>query len=269
MDLRIGCSGWSYRGWINNFYPQGTKPGNYLKLYSRVFDSVEIDSTFYRIPSISMVKAWHDATPEGFVFTAKMPGEITHERRLADSGDILDRFISVIRELAGKLGMILIQLSPSFDYSSGMKNLRRFLPDLPQDLNFAVEFRHNSWFNDDALALLQEYSVTNAWSEIPGVHNNFRLTTPGIYLRLVGDRSIQEETFGTVQKDRTSLVREWAGKVNERKDEVRHAFIFANNHFQGFGPFTVNLFKESMGLEPADWKSINSTQVPDRQKTLF
>lgn len=269
MDFRVGCSGWSYSGWLRNFYPAGTKPGDYLKLYSSVFNTVEIDSTFYRIPGKSMVEGWKNATPSDFLFTAKLPREITHERRFRDSKAILARFTESMRILGSKLALILIQLPPSMKREKNVDNLASFISMLPDDLRYAMEFRHYSWFTDDVLSMLSDNKVTFAWSEIRDlVPANF-LTTGTIYLRLVGDRTIQESDFGNVMRDRSGIISEWAGEIMKRKEEVKHAFIFANNHFQGFGPFTVNLFRESLGLEKTDWTAKMQASVPDNQKTLF
>lgn len=269
MEVRIGCSGWSYRGWLNNFYPPGTKPGDYLKLYSRVFNVVEIDSTFYRIPKESMVNSWRNSTPDDFRFTAKLPQEITHERKLINSEEVLERFISVIRGLGSKLEYIVIQFPPSFSSRKGLEPLRSFVSVLPSDLKFAMEFRHRSWFTDNILSLLSDNGITTVWSEIEGLEPNRSLTSDSIYLRLVGDRSIPEDKFGTVQKDRSETIKSWSDEIMARKDEVKHAFVFANNHFQGFGPFTVNVFRQSLGMETVDWNLKMKRIAPDNQRTLF
>ncbi len=269
MEYRIGCSGWSYSGWLRNFYPAGTKAGDYLKLYSRVFDTVEIDSTFYRIPSVSMVDGWNKVTPAGFRFTAKMPKLITHEEKLLNSGSHLDDFMDVMKGLGEKLAFLVIQLPPSFRREEGYDRLKSFISVLPSYFSYAVEFRHGSWFTDDVYSMLSDSGITLAWSELHGLAPHMDLTSDSVYLRLVGDRSIPEEKFGTAQKDRTAVAGKWADEIARRKDEVRHAFVFANNHFQGFGPFTVNLFRQSAGMEPVDWGLKMRSIVPDRQKTLF
>src|SRR5437660_1032933 len=111
----MGCSGWSYQDWVGPFYPRDAKPGEYLKLYSNVFNAVEIDSTYYRTPSPLMVANWRKKTPETFLFTAKFPKKITHELKLRDSLAQLERYYKSISELREKLGPLLIQLPPSFN----------------------------------------------------------------------------------------------------------------------------------------------------------
>lgn len=269
MELRIGCSGWSYEGWVGPFYPMNAKPSSFLELYSRVFDTVEIDSTFYRIPKISTVKSWRDSTPDDFFFSPKFPKEITHEKELENVDRLLRMFIEPILNLSQKLGPVLIQLSPSFTFEHGFKRLKQFISDLPSNIHYAIEFRHDSWFRDEIYSLLQKSDMTLVWSEMPSVHVPKILTSSTAYLRMIGDRSIKEENFGTIQKDRTETIKIWADEIKNKEDEIEKAFVFSNNHFQGFSPATANLFRESLGLKIIDWNFGIRTASPERQKTLF
>ena len=269
MELRIGCSGWSYKGWVGPFYPRNKGADSFLELYSRVFDTVEIDSTFYRIPEESMVYKWRNSTPDGFLFAPKMPKKITHEMNLLNAEPVLDSFIDAIRGLGRKLGPVLIQLPPFFAYETGYESFRNFITDLPQDVEFAVEFRHDSWFREDVFRLLEKYNVTLAWSEIPIVKPIKELTTNSVYLRMIGDRSIPEANFGRIQKDRPSEIRKWASEIKMREQDLEKAFIFSNNHFQGFSPATANLFREALGLKKIDWNLKVRTSDPEKQRTLF
>lgn len=269
MEVRVGCSGWSYRGWVGPFYPKNTKQEDYLRVYSHIFSTVEIDSTFYGIPSTDTVRSWKKATPENFVFCPKMPKAITHDMRLRDSDANLDRFLSVIKELGSKLGTFLIQMPPSFTFKRDHKNLESFLSVLPESNSYALELRNPSWFRDDLYRMLEDNGVTLVWSEIPNVAIPPVATSESAYIRFVGDRTIREEDFGSVQKDRSGTIKKWADRLESQKANIRHAFVFANNHFQGFGPFTVRLFSETMGLEKVDFPQGPETVISDKQKTLF
>ncbi|MGC8618668.1 MAG: DUF72 domain-containing protein, partial [Thermoplasmata archaeon] len=149
MDIRTGCSGWNYSQWVGPFYPRGTKPSDYLKVYSRIFDIVEIDSSFYRIPDAIIVESWRNSTPEGFLFTAKMPQSVTHDLRLRNASREASSFVERIGILKNKIACILIQLPPSLSYKEGFPRLKTFLEDLPPGFSYAIEFRHDSWFRDD------------------------------------------------------------------------------------------------------------------------
>src|SRR5439155_6323943 len=153
--LRIGCSGWSYQDWVGPFYPRDAKPGDYLKLYSNVFNAVEIDSTYYRTPSPLMVANWRKITPEAFVFTAKFPKKITHELKLRDSLAQLERYYKSISELREKLGALLIQLPPSFNYKKDKEALEIFVGQIDTKYKHAIEFRNKSWFKPDIYKLLE------------------------------------------------------------------------------------------------------------------
>ncbi|HEV2389881.1 MAG TPA: DUF72 domain-containing protein, partial [Nitrososphaerales archaeon] len=163
METHLGTSGWSYKEWEGPFYPKGEK--RKLTYYSKFFDTVEIDSTFYGYPSAGMILGAARSTPPGFVFSAKIPKLITHEKKLdlekgvkEDLFKLMHLMVPLIEE--GKLGPLLIQLPPSFRYSDGMKKLGNFLGVLPTDASFAVEFRNKSWLGKaDALDLLRGHNV--------------------------------------------------------------------------------------------------------------
>ena len=148
--IRLGAQGWNYPAWEGPFYPERTRAADYLSVYARAFDTVEVDSTFYAVPAAKTVRGWHDRTPDGFTFSPKMPQEITHEMRLSeDAFPILDGFCERIRGLGRKLAVCLIQLPPQFEANRpNAIRLRQFLERLPRDIRFAVEFRRREWFVD-------------------------------------------------------------------------------------------------------------------------
>jgi uncharacterized protein YecE (DUF72 family) len=147
MQLYVGCSGWSYSVWLGHFYPAKTESKHFLEYYSKVFDYVEIDSSFYRIPNTFMTNRWAKVTPDNFRFTAKFPKSITHDKRLGQGADIdMEYFHKAMIPLERKLGCLLLQLPPSLTMKEGFKKLQ----NLPFDKRFryALEARHKSWFDD-------------------------------------------------------------------------------------------------------------------------
>ena len=269
-EYRIGCSGWSYKAWSGSFYPATAKAGDFLSLYSRVFDTVEIDSTFYSIPPASVVSNWAKVVPNGFLFSSKMPGKITHENRLTNVEVLLDKFLESIGNLGNKLAIILIQLPPSFSYQRDFHSLKGFLEILPNEFEYAVEFRHPSFFRDDVYTTLEKSNVTLAWSEIPMTKNPGVSTSPKAYLRLVGDRSIKDEDFGRIQKDRDHEMTGWAEKLKAARDDIEKAYVYSNNHFQGFGPGTANMFLSKLGIPESDLNMLlDKKENSSIQKTLF
>lgn len=162
--VRIGAQGWNYNAWTGPFYPPGTRPADFLTVYARAFDTVEVDSTFYAIPPEKTVRGWGERTPGDFVFALKLPREITHERRLRDSEEVAGTFFARARTLGPKLGPILIQLAPDFGPGE-LPALAAFLPTLPRDLRVAIEFRHRGWIHEGVLALLAEHRVALVLSD--------------------------------------------------------------------------------------------------------
>ena len=137
--LRIVFSGWSYKDWQGIFYPKGLPAKDYLSHYSRVFDCVEIDSSFYRIPNQFMVTQWRNNTPDGFLFSPKLPKKITHENKLKNSESTLVYFYSVLSKLKDKLGPITIQLPPSIKLSTHGDTMKEFISQLSPEFKHAVQ----------------------------------------------------------------------------------------------------------------------------------
>jgi len=262
LSLRIGCSGWSYEDWVGPFYPKDTEPNEYLSLYSKVFDCVEIDSTFYRAPSPSMVQQWYSNTPVGFLFAPKLPKRITHDQHLEDVSSYFTHFTRTLGQLNEKLGPFVIQLPPSFKLSKHERALANFLAELDPNSRYAIEFRHKSWFNPATEKLLESKNVCQVWSVNQYLSTPAAVTSDMIYLRLVGDRKITE--FKETQRDQTELMRTWKEALENVGASVKERFVFFNNHFAGFGPASVNEFRRLMGLVELDWKGLQGGPVPQR-----
>jgi uncharacterized protein YecE (DUF72 family) len=257
--IHVGCSGWSYEDWVGPFYPKDAKPKDFLKLYSSVFDSVEIDSSFYRIPNSFMISQWKKNTPEGFLFCPKFPKKITHELKLQNISSTLDFFYKTLAGLGNKLGPLVLQMPPSFRYEKGMKDLTNFFSkDMKSPFRHAIEFRHASWFRDDVYKLLESNNVSLCWSinqylkETPT-----KLTSNFVYARMVGERDIT--TFNQKQKDRSKESKEMAESIKSFAGSIDDAFIFFNNHFAGFGPESVNEFRRLSGLMEMDYSKLSTS----------
>jgi len=173
--IRIGTQGWNYDAWVGPFYPTGTRPPDFLSVYSRAFDTVEVDSTFYAVPSVNTVRGWAERVPNRFTFALKLPREITHERRFRDCEDVASLFFDRVRELGSKLGPILIQLGPDFTPRE-LPALASFLPLLPPDLHVAIEFRHRGWIHEGIVALLAEHRVAIALTDARWIPRRTMLT---------------------------------------------------------------------------------------------
>jgi uncharacterized protein YecE (DUF72 family) len=153
--LYLGTSGWSYADWEGTLYPAGIPAGSRLAEYARHYATVEIDSTFYGTPRRSTVQKWREVVPEGFLFTAKFPQEVTHERQLVNVRIEAEGFVHTMQALEDRLGPLLLQLPPSFTVEA-MGVLEDFLTNLPDGFRYAVEVRHRSWLGSDLPEMLRE-----------------------------------------------------------------------------------------------------------------
>jgi uncharacterized protein YecE (DUF72 family) len=237
---------------------------DFLKYYSQVFDFVEIDSSFYNAPNVFMTKRWASLTSDNFRFTAKFPRSITHEKRLAadaDSEKELRYFFDVMRPLRTKLLALLLQLPPSLTAKEGVKKLEILTNMLDQDFRYAIEFRHQSWFERSVYRLLSDNNISLAWSQLDDIQTPAELTSDFVYLRFIGDRSIDEREFGRIQKDRSKDLKMWSNSLDRVKDKATLAIVAANNHYAGFGPATANSFRKMVGLEEVVWEEMKQNRL--------
>ncbi|HJR47454.1 MAG TPA: DUF72 domain-containing protein [Nitrososphaeraceae archaeon] len=268
MQYHIGCSGWSYTAWLGPFYPSKLENTDWLRYYSQIFDYVEIDSSFYRMPNKFMVKNWVKKTPDNFRFTAKFPKIITHDKHLVDVNEEVCTFLNNMEPLQEKTLALLIQLPPSMEIMPGLEGLKELLPYLDGRFRYAVEVRHSSWFQDLAYNFFTDNNICMAWSQLAHLRTPPIVTTDFLYVRFIGDRSIDEKDFGKIQKDRILEMKRWAnevkkaetGKIRGRRNEVNLAMIAANNHYAGFGPGTASLFRKMVGLSELSWENRNQLQ---------
>ena len=265
--IRLGTQGWNYDAWVAPFYPVGTRPADYLAVYARAFDTVEVDSTFYAVPPAKTVRGWYDRTPEEFSFALKLPQEITHERRLRDCADIAELFFDRARELGTKLGPVLVQLGPDFGPAE-LPALANMLPTLPRDIKFAIEFRQRAWINDGVLALLAEHGVALTLTDARWVPRKQMLALAGrptadfTYIRWMGgNRDIVD--YSRIQIDRSRELEQWAGVLATLAKVRVKVYGYVNNHFAGHSPQTVRELQRLLGQTPKEPESLGE------QMTLF
>ncbi|MDV3293864.1 MAG: DUF72 domain-containing protein [Nitrososphaerales archaeon] len=232
-EIRIGTSGWSYAEWVGVFYPSSST--NKLSFYSKIYDTAEIDSTFYAFPSKGLVLGWTRYSPEDFVFSAKLPRTITHEKKLElkrGAEAEMVRFLSLMKPLmsSGKLGPLLIQLPPSFSYGTDFGKLRSFLEVLPDDVKFAVEFRHPSWLREEVWSLLRERNVANVIVDEPLLPPETIVTADFAFIRWHGRGQRPWYNYRYTERELSS----WTPKVKEVAGRVKKTYGYFNNHFRGF-----------------------------------
>jgi uncharacterized protein YecE (DUF72 family) len=259
-EIRIGTSAFSASGWPGAFYPKGMKSADHLNYYSTRFDTVEVDSSFYRCPTIEAVNKWALKTPPGFIFSLKIPHIITHKKILLDCHREFEQFIDTVHILDGKLGPMLLQFPffsrDVFDNDAQfVARLKAFFRKLPRigGCRFAVEIRNKYWLKPRLLDLLRENNlalVLQAHSYMPGpveIFENFDpITADFAYVRLLGDRKGIEKLTTVWNRtiiDRTEELQSWVTVCDKIQKRGIPQYIYANNHYAGFSPATVDLFR--------------------------
>ena len=254
--VRLGTQGWNYTAWLGVFYPSGTRPTDFLSVYARAFDTVEVDSTFYAIPATTTFESWAARTPDHFTFALKLPQAITHEKRLQDAEEETALFLSRARVLGPKLGPILLQMGPDFGIAE-LPALATYLATLPRDLRFAIEFRQRSWIVPEVAELLTEHRVSLALSDGRWIPRETVLrlaelpTADFHYIRWMGpDRAITD--FSRIQFDRSREVELWGDALSRIVRAGRDIYGYVNNHFAGHSPQTARELQRLVGQEPVD-----------------
>jgi uncharacterized protein YecE (DUF72 family) len=240
MEVLIGTSGWTFKDWIGAFYPADAQSHALLGLYSRHFRTVEVDSTFYGTPRASAVEAWRKKTPEEFVFSLKVPREITHDALLKDRGPQMEEFVDRVRPLGPKLGCILIQLPPYFT-GRHFDHLAGFVGALPGDLDFAVEFRHRDLFRDETYDLLRSRRVAMVHT-----HRAKRtlLTADFHYVRWLGNRAEPMPDFSREHRSREEDHARWVALFRDLPPDLRRVYGYFNNHYTGHSPAAAKTFSK-------------------------
>lgn len=260
MDWHLGTMGFSYDEWRNGvFYPAGMQPRQYLGYYAQRFNAVEMDSTFYATPSESAVRRWMEVTPPDFKICPKVPRRITHELRLHGAQEELAHFLETMRLLRGNLGPIVLQFPPDFTFDS-VGALVTFLPLLPADLRFAVEFRHRSWVRRETALLLQPHRL--CWVAADYVHlpKTVQRTTDFLYLRFIGPHG-QFASKNRELVDKTADLQSWYAQIQPHLGAMTAVYAFFNNDYAGFSPATCNKFKRLVGLEPGEIRPLQQGRL--------
>jgi uncharacterized protein YecE (DUF72 family) len=242
VEPYIGSMGWSYKFWP--LY-EGLKPSEYLKRYSENFNSVEINSSFYRIPSRRVVENWADQVLEGFRFTAKFPQSISHAPDLDYEEGKLEAFLRNISGLGEKLGPLLLQLPARFKADKeGV--LGDFLSGLPPRHTYAVEFRHIGWFNDETYRLLREHNISLVQVEHPKMATVSELTADFAYIRWEGDRKQVEGERGYVELDRGEETLRWAESINALHEEGLTVYGYFSKFYSGYPVSDILMLQKAL-----------------------
>lgn len=253
-ELYIGTSGWHYNDWTRLFYPSSITGYRELTFHAQHFNTVENNSSFYRIASENTYKTWNRMTPAHYKFSIKLNKFITHTHRLELTDEVVERTQFILRTtqvLDGKLGAILIQLPASFKYD--LARVKKFLDffvtevrALPHPFDIAIEFRNKYWFTEELFALLKRYNValvagqSSRWPEVR------RITANVAYIRMHGPGRLFASSYSKKQ------LQELAGYITNLPPSVVRVYVYFNNDFHGYALRNARDLAGLLGVSPAD-----------------
>lgn len=232
----IGTSGWHYDDWRKRFYPQELPKAKWLEFYTRHFPTVELNNSFYRLPSEAAFKNWYDSSPPDFTFAVKVSRYITHIKRLKNSEEAVDNFIQRARILGEKLGPLLYQLPPNMHRND--ETLNSFLSSLPQEFKHVIEFRHQSWLEEDVFAILRQHHAGLCVFDMPDFTCPLRATANFAYIRFHGSDSLYSSCYSDEELE------DWAKRISELAENLDSVFIYFNNDVEGFAVRNAETIKQ-------------------------
>jgi uncharacterized protein YecE (DUF72 family) len=245
-DWYLGTIGFTYPEWRGSFYPVGLPSNQSLSYYSRVFNAVEINTTFYGAQPPAQIERWSAMTPENFSFCLKAPKRITHELRLKNAGAEMRAFVESSLHLGPKFGAVLVQLPPSFQ-ADERATLEEFLKSLPDGARYAFELRHTSWYVPETAELLRRYNagwVALDYEELPV---DIMPTSNFLYFRWIGRHNVIPHP-GHEVLDRTERLQDWAARIKASMDGISTVFGFFDNDYAGHAPASCNRLKTLLDL---------------------
>jgi uncharacterized protein YecE (DUF72 family) len=226
--LRVGCSGWQYRHWRGHLYPKDLPQNRWFDHYASVFDTVEINNSFYRLPEASTFAAWKERAPVGFLYAVKASRYLTHMKKLKDPAEPIARFFERATCLGRKLGPVLYQLPPR--WPRDLARLEEFLRLLPRRFLHAVEFREPSWYGEETERALDRARVAMCLHDMKGSESPLRFVGPFVYVRFHGSGA----KYGGRYPD--SEIESWASRLAAALQEGRDVYAYFNNEWGGHAP---------------------------------
>ena len=231
--IRIGTSGYNYPEWKGRFYPEKLSAAKMLGYYAERLPTVEINYTFYRVPTVTILEGWAAQTPDAFVLTLKAPRRVTHIQRLRDVAEPVARFFEMAWVLGPKLGVVLFQLPPFLQKDAPL--LRAFVATLPAGACAAFEFRHASWFDDEIMGILRDRNLALCIADSEKLSAPVHITADYAYFRLRDEGYTPDD-----------LAR-WADVIRARTATCREVFVYFKHEDTGKGPEFAHLLRERLG----------------------
>jgi uncharacterized protein YecE (DUF72 family) len=272
-NMLVGTSSWSTPDWCGSFYPESIEPGEMIRIYSSKLPTVEIDSTWHYMPNTRMVDAWNSRTPDLFIFSAKVPKVISHEKYLEDCESELNEFLSVMSRMGDKLGPLVLQFpyvakgKDRQEYETGadfIKRLKGFIKLLPKEFKWGVEIRNSKWIGPALLDTLHSKEISLVFIDYYTMDPLYKLrhiegifTAPFVYVRFLGNHKSMDAAIKQAQnegkrkrewesllEDRTEQMKPWIPPIKDLAGRQIPIYIYFNNHYAGYAPGSVELFSK-------------------------
>jgi uncharacterized protein YecE (DUF72 family) len=241
MKYYVGCSGWHYEHWRGLYYPRELTKPEWLQFYARQFTTVELNNSFYKLPSEKAFTAWRESTPNNFIFAVKVSRFITHIKRLRNLDSAVENFLSRADFLGEKLGPLLYQLPPNMKRNDEL--LQNFLSSLPPKYQHVIEFRHESWIDDAVFDILRRYNVGLCVFDMPGFSCPLVATSDFAYVRFHGSEGLYSSCYSDEE------LSQWAQRIARLRQKVKASYIYFNNDAEAFAvenAITLRNFLQSL-----------------------
>jgi uncharacterized protein YecE (DUF72 family) len=238
-DVRIGCSGWTYKDWTGPFYPPGTRDRERLEYYATRFDTAEINASFYRLPSEATVAGWARRAPPGFVFAWKVSRYITHNKKLKDCADSVELVFGRMAPLGDRYGPALIQLPPQLRRND--QRLADFLALLPPGRRHTVEFRHPSWYDPAVFAILSDHDAALCISDHHSAPSPWAVTASWVYVRGHGPGGRYHGRYPPEE------LAAWERRIAGWRAEGRDVYAYFDNDIKSAAPFDAEALRARLG----------------------
>ena len=226
-DIRIGTSGYHYKHWVGPFYPPKTSPARMLEYYLQHFDTLELNNTFYKLPTPAAMESWRDAAPRNFIFAVKASRFITHNKKLKDPEHAIDNLLPRAELLGRKLGPVLFQLPPKWRVNTD--RLHELLEILPRSHRYAFEFRETSWMAPEVNRILRKSNAAFCIYELGGYHSPLEITADFAYIRLHGPAEGKYQgSYGDVR------LRQWARWIEQQATRLKAIYVYFDNDQAGY-----------------------------------
>jgi uncharacterized protein YecE (DUF72 family) len=234
--IYIGTSGWHYKHWKGTFYPEDIKDSEQLAYYIQHFSTVEINNSFYRLPTARTFRDWRKVTPKGFVFAVKGSRFLTHMKKLKADARSIRMLFSRATKLEEKMGPILFQLPPKWKVN--VERLEEFLSKLPGENRYVFEFREHTWYDNKVYEVLTKYNCAFCIYELEHHLSPLEVTADFVYIRLHGPGNKYQGSYSD------AVLKKWAGKCHEWEKKKKDVYVYFDNDEAGYAAFNALRLKE-------------------------